>query len=637
MIQQAKWIWPKSKFDVHEFAEFYAPISIHGEKNVKIFISSKTNYAVFCNGQEVGYGQYNDYPDEKVYDAWELDGFLKNGENIIAIQAISNNEDFSSGIADGKGIIFSIEAGEKILLLSDENVLGRISTTYQSGPYHKFSRQLSYAFAYDFRGADDWLHGKGVGFAACEEMDPYSRFVLRPIKHLEQQIRKPNAVIDGNIYDFGRETVGYVGFEIIAEEETRLNLSFGEHLVDGKVRRKIHDRDFSVDFVLKKGINRFQERFSRFGCRYLQLDADNKIEVRALILREVSYPVTLKTLKIDGRQGDIYNVGIHTLRCCMHDHYEDCPWREQAQYVMDSRTQMLCGYLAFEEYDFARACLKLMVHRFNDEGFLPITTPCATNLSIPAFSLTYIVTLKEYVAYSGDRTLFEEVRGNAEKLLKNFIAHVKDGLLPDFPSWNFYEWSDGLGNSEEIVVPRTAEQERYSLPLNCFFILALDAYAELLGEEGANEYRALAEQLRENCRKRFYDAAKAEYFTYEEKGILSHKAEYTQYLAMRSGVEKDCAALCKKLTAEHDLIPLTLASYFFKYEVLLSQGGYEQYILEDIDRIWGDMLDKGATTFWETAKGEADFDGAGSLCHGWSAVPVYVYHKLIEWGIDISK
>lgn len=37
------------------------------------------------------------------------------------------------------------------------------------------------------------------------------------------------------------------------------------------------------------------------------------------------------------------------------------------------------------------------------------------------------------------------------------------------------------------------------------------------------------------------------------------------------------------------------------------------------------MLDQGATSFWETIKGEEDFHCAGSLCHGWSALPVYYY------------
>ena len=40
------------------------------------------------------------------------------------------------------------------------------------------------------------------------------------------------------------------------------------------------------------------------------------------------------------------------------------------------------------------------------------------------------------------------------------------------------------------------------------------------------------------------------------------------------------------------------------------------------------MLTHGATSFWETIEGDAAFGKAGSLCHGWSAVPVYVYDRV---------
>ena len=40
------------------------------------------------------------------------------------------------------------------------------------------------------------------------------------------------------------------------------------------------------------------------------------------------------------------------------------------------------------------------------------------------------------------------------------------------------------------------------------------------------------------------------------------------------------------------------------------------------------MLDHDATSFWETIGGEKDFGGAGSLCHGWSAMPIYYFHLL---------
>ncbi|MBR1677551.1 MAG: ROK family protein [Clostridia bacterium] len=44
--------------------------------------------------------------------------------------------------------------------------------------------------------------------------------------------------------------------------------------------------------------------------------------------------------------------------------------------------------------------------------------------------------------------------------------------------------------------------------------------------------------------------------------------------------------------------------------------------------IIGGKLYSGATTFWETEKGECDFDGAASLCHGWSAIPVYYLSEI---------
>ena len=57
---------------------------------------------------------------------------------------------------------------------------------------------------------------------------------------------------------------------------------------------------------------------------------------------------------------------------------------------------------------------------------------------------------------------------------------------------------------------------------------------------------------------------------------------------------------------------------------------YAPIILDEIDRSYLYMLRNGATTFWETIQGEADFHNAGSLCHGWSAMPIYYYETLCK-------
>ena len=50
-------------------------------------------------------------------------------------------------------------------------------------------------------------------------------------------------------------------------------------------------------------------------------------------------------------------------------------------------------------------------------------------------------------------------------------------------------------------------------------------------------------------------------------------------------------------------------------------------VWRDIADRYGKMLYSESTSLWETDLGEADFGEAGSLCHGWSAVPCYVYDK----------
>ena len=42
----------------------------------------------------------------------------------------------------------------------------------------------------------------------------------------------------------------------------------------------------------------------------------------------------------------------------------------------------------------------------------------------------------------------------------------------------------------------------------------------------------------------------------------------------------------------------------------------------------GRMLNAGATRAWETLDGASAFDNAGSLCHGWSALPILYFKQL---------
>ena len=62
--------------------------------------------------------------------------------------------------------------------------------------------------------------------------------------------------------------------------------------------------------------------------------------------QETGYPLEVSTSvkTSDESLSDIWEISEKTLRRCMHETYEDCPYYEQLQYVMDSRTQILYTY-----------------------------------------------------------------------------------------------------------------------------------------------------------------------------------------------------------------------------------------------------------------------------------------------------
>ena len=134
--------------------------------------------------------------------------------------------------------------------------------------------------------------------------------------------------------------------------------------------------------------------------------------------------------------------------------------------------------------------------------------------------------------------------------------------------------------------------------------------------------------LYEKLHKAFFDRNRNVYLTRLNDYERPLHA-FTQALALYVGATPDDV---KSKVVENMLsdcmIPCTLSASIYAYDVLLQAGdSYREYVRKDVEKVWGKMLYSGATTFWETDLGHADFHNAGSLCHGWSAVPIYLYGK----------
>ena len=61
----------------------------------------------------------------------------------------------------------------------------------------------------------------------------------------------------------------------------------------------------------------------------------------------------------------------------------------------------------------------------------------------------------------------------------------------------------------------------------------------------------------------------------------------------------------------------------FKYDALLMvDKKYHKNIVDEIRSVYKPMLESNSTSVWEVAEGANAFDKAGSLCHGWSSMPI---------------
>lgn len=682
-LQDAQWIFVNGTVGeiCNSYYDYKSEFQANAGEKTILYLSVCSLYAVYINGQFVDCGQYPGYEDYQVYDSLDITRFIIEGTNTLFITQYVMGKDFATHRDLIPGVIFAIWQKNSCVLKSTTDCMSRVNPYYENGEMEHVSPQLGYVFRYDARKEETpfctsvlakkekmlyerpikklpidkdvvgKIKNQGV-FRECKANKAIGKRMQdsymagRTEKELlvcEQDKIQWNAEDESEadgvyfIFDAREETVGFLSLDVEVPEECEVLIGYGEHLEDLRVRSFIENRNFCCSYHAKKGRNQFFYPFQRVGMRYLQIHiySKNGILYHAGI-QKTYYPLKIKECLVqDGLYQKIYEVGIRTLQLCMHEHYEDCPWREQALYSYDSRIQMLCGYYAFEEHEFAKASLRLMARALRKDSMIELCAPGRVPITIPSFTVVFVRQVKEYLEYSGDTAFIQEVFGTLSEIVEALERRiVKYDLLPYFEGeeyWNFYEWSEGMYGRQYFY-----DDARYEAPLNALVSDAFHCYAQICDvvcSEKAEHYNELHRRMNSAIHQHFYDKKRKVYVTHKGEGEDSVVHAYTQALMLYvqvvpEGEKEDVVANLIR----GDVVPCALSSSIFLYDALLKQGGrYRNYVRREVERRWGAMLFAGATTFWETDKGHLDFRNAGSLCHGWSAVPIYLQMKYQLW------
>lgn len=634
-FKNSKWIWFEKPAKPDSYGDFYGEIVLSEITNTLIRLSCDSDYVLYVNGRYVASNQYADLEWYKIYDEIDITPYLIKGKNSIAVTVWYFGEDSQKYCKADAGLIFEVVNSDgKVLLVSDENILSRPSPVYVAGRKKLVSYQLGFSFFYDSTKEDEWLTGCGRGFSDSVAVNKNCTFYIRPNKKLKLENRKELKELrkwhsNYSVFaDLGEETVGLPEIEFYSPCEQKVTVTWCEELSAGNVRRYMSSNDYSFEFIAKKGKNSYFNPFLRIGCRYMQIDSEVELEVGYIGVKPFLYPLEEKpdALPLAPLDRSIYDLCVKTLRLCAFEHYVDCPFREQGLYTYDSRNQMLSGYYAFKGYEYAYSNLKLFSMDRRYDKLMSITVPsCLNACVIPAYSLYYIFQVREYLVCSGETKLDESIVEKINDVMTVFHDRKKDGIICNYKGeefWNFYDWSDNLNgygaNREHDGEP--------DLNINCLYVLAMEYYMEICRITGMTPVVTDdLDRMRKDVFSTYYD---------EEDGLLSlYKGEkiYTQFsnsLAVLSGCALDkTAEVCKKMI-EGKTSECSLSMKPFYYDALLkTDDKYADTVLAEIRKNYGYMLRYGATSVWETMESPTD---GGSFCHGWSAIPVYYYHKLIR-------
>jgi len=328
----------------------------------------------------------------------------------------------------------------------------------------------------------------------------------------------------------------------------------------------------------------------------------------------------------------INNVGLNTLRNCMQTVYEDGPKRDQRLWIGDLYLQALANRYSFRNNALTKRCLYLFAGLAREDGVLfadiiedPVPHPQYGSY-IPSYALLWAVTLADYYYDTEDLETVNELFPVAKVQIQEGLSFLDDNKIFDVQrktAWMFIDHRPGL----EV----TASMQ------GCL-IFALKRTYELacsIGRQNeVSEYPALIKSLTKAARNALLD---------KKTGMIVSGPEHqvsimSQSWAVIGGIlspKEGQKAISSALKDSKCVMPGTPYGTHYLIEAMLLSGMNKE-ARDYMEGYWGEMVRKGADTFWEAYDPTDDlyspygFHPLNSACHAWSCTPVYFIHKYPE-------
>ncbi|HMD70620.1 MAG TPA: family 78 glycoside hydrolase catalytic domain, partial [Bryobacteraceae bacterium] len=462
--------------------------------------------------------------------------------------------------------------------------------------------------------------------------EPAATFDPPPVATSAQMV-EPNRILEtirpakiektaagGWLIDMGKNFTGWLEVRLPANLAAGKNLKieFADDPPAGNRYATFNQRD---EYVTRAGAGQtMRSRFNYHAFRYAHLtgleQAPPMADVKGLFLR-TAYARAGQFSCSNELLNRIYRLVTWTYECLtLNGYVVDCPTRERLGYGGDAGTSLETGLFNFDTGGlYSRWAANWRDAQDPQSGDLPYTAPNYPDQGGggPMWS-GFVVTMpwQVYLNY-GDKRVLETNYPMIRKWLAFAETKTEDHILEPYVGigirqlqWNYLgDWvSPRRAGGPDIS--RNPVSARFIN--NCHYLYTLDLatkIAAVLGKPAdAALYTARADTLRRTLHEQFFDAARNSYATGEQPYLAFPLLIGVAPAAVRPAVLKNLEETIRVKNTGH--LDAGMHGLYFLLKELMEEDRndliFEMATKTDYPG-WGNMLEKGATTSWESWDG----------------------------------
>ena len=426
--------------------------------------------------------------------------------------------------------------------------------------------------------------------------------------------------LGGKLYDFGKETFGYVKFHNLSGSG-KLTIQYGE--TKEEALDSNHCETF-YEFDVHGGKSDYIVEHSN-ALRYVFIPKSNVSFDNLSLMYEYSPVEYRASFKCNDEElNKIWEVGRYTLQLTTREVYIDGIKRDRWAWSGDAYQSYLMNYYTFFDKETVKRTIYTL--RGNDPVLVHLN-------NILDYSFYWLISVYDYYMYTGDKQFLQQVYPKMESMMDFVLERRnKEGLVEGMKGdWVYVDWFD---QKVDLTGEVSFEQILY-----CRSLEAIAECASILGVASESaKYSLLAKDVKAKL-VNFWDAnQKAFVFNRKDGRNSSQVTKHANMFAVNFDlVGKDRNEQIKTNVLMNKDIPAISTPYMRFYELeALCKLGEQKYVLDQMKSYWGGMIKLGATTFWEKYNPEQSgldhYSMYGrpfgkSLCHAWGASPLYLLGK----------